>query len=577
MKRKHLIIMLLALLGITTFSQGCSKDDDDGGTEVVNGGSNNNGDNTGTNNGGSASNDDKPTNGDGTNNGGETKTDLTTLDWKVEWDYISDDFFPSWTYMQLKNKQFAEMPECVSISIPKESEGARIKLTFEGNKFMDQTVVEETVTADMIKKESYSPKKLKWKEDALVNASTPGFFNLNAVLEINGKVVQRFNQRVNYHSINECVFKVVGPNIDNGDLSPLFSTYVNEDNPNIEKILTQCEALGENRRFIGNQGTKDDVLNQMWWVWQYFSMRGTKYSSITTNSSNVVESADGTKIYNQSVRFFDQCYNEKGANCVDGSCMLASIYRKIDFDVALVLVPGHCFLAVRPQTNDVKGKEDENIIFLETTLMDNTQINGVQYNPNNADDNRKLFDFAIDYAEYEVEDNANKHGIDEVKGVYIANARAQGFKPIQHTQAINVEVIAPPTDFTPSVDIVSFNKSEHKYIGYYYNENDATDNTDYDYRYTIGFTLTYPNVESTKETGFIMGDYYYMASNGTIGQGCRMSWQKPQSTSSGTLYYYSNSTSATVYVQGYCIDDYGVYRWSSPKQVNCVYSSLGTK
>ncbi|MBR3713067.1 MAG: hypothetical protein IKM98_07690, partial [Bacteroidales bacterium] len=108
MKRKHLIIMLLALLGITTFSQGCSKDDDDGGTEVVNGGSNNNGDNTGTNNGGSASNDDKPTNGDGTNNGGETKTDLTTLDWKVEWDYISDDFFPSWTYMQLKNKQFAE-------------------------------------------------------------------------------------------------------------------------------------------------------------------------------------------------------------------------------------------------------------------------------------------------------------------------------------------------------------------------------------------------------------------------------------------------------------------------------------
>ena len=569
--------MLLALLGITTFSQGCSKDDDDGGTEVVNGGSNNNGDNTGTNNGGSASNDDKPTNGDGTNNGGETKTDLSALDWKVEWDYISDDFFPSVTYLNLTNKTYDEYPECVSISIPKESEGARIKLTVEGNEFMNQTVVEETVTADMIKKGDFSP-DLNWKQDALVNASTPGFFILNAVLEIDGKVVQRFNKRVNYHSINECVFARVGTDGSISNLSPLFSIYVNEDNPNIDKILKQCLALGENRQFVGNQGTKDAVLNQMWWVWQYFSMLGTTYSSITTTSSNEVKSSNGSIVYSQYVRFFDQCYNEKQANCVDGSCMLASIYQKIGLNVCLVLVPGHCFLAVRPQTNDVKGQEDANVIFLETTRMGITQIDGVQYNPNNANDNWALFQYAIKRAEDEFIDNVTQYGTDGANLVVsIDSARAYGFKPIQRTQAINVEVIAPPTDFTPSVDIVSFNKSEHKYIGYYYNENDATDNTDYDYRYTIGFTLTYPNVESTKETGFIMGDYYYMASNGTIGQGCRMSWQKPQSTSSGTLYYYSNSTSATVYVQGYCIDDYGVYRWSSPKQVNCVYSSLGTK
>ena len=565
--------MLLALLGITTFSQGCSKDDDDGGTEVVNGGS--------TPNDGKTTNENGSNNGDnpGTNNGGETKTDLTALDWKVEWDYISDDFFPSWTYMQLINNQYADIPECVTISIPKESEGARIKLTVEGNEFMNQTVVEETITEDMTKKGDFSP-DLNWKQDALVNASTPGFFNLNAVLEINGKVVQRFNKRVNYHSINECVSYVIGTEEGEiGDLSPLFSIYVNEDNPNIDKILKQCLALGENRQFIGNQGSKDDVLNQMWWVWQYFSMRGTKYSSITTNSSNVVESADGTKIYNQSVRFFDQCYNEKQANCVDGSCMLASIYRKIDLDVALVLVPGHCFLAVRPQTSDVKGQEDENVIFLETTCMGNTQIDNVQYNPNNEGDNWALFQYAIDYADYEVEDYLNKYGTDEVKLVFIGNARAVGFKPIQRTQEINVEVLDAPivTNYTPSVDNVSFNKSEHKYIGYYNNENDANDQTNYDYRYTIGFTLSYPNVESTSETGFIIGDASFFNSNGAVGQGCLRSWQNSQSTSSGTMYYYSNYTSATVLVQGFCIDKYGNYHWSSIKQVDCVYSALGTK
>lgn len=433
MKRKHLIFMLLALLGITTFSQGCSKDDDDGGTEVVNGGSNNN---------------------DGKTTNENDSTDPTALDWKVEWDYISDDFFPSWTYMQLTNKNMADYPECVTISMPKDSEGARIKLTVEGNKFMDQTVVEETVTADMIKKGDFLP-DLNWKEDALVNAGTPGFFNLNAVLEINGKVVQRFNKRVNYHSINECVLSVIGTEDDGIDLRPLASIYVNEDNPNIDKILKQCLALGENRRFIGNQGTKDYVLNQMWWVWQYFSMRGTTYSNIPKTSSNEVKSSNGSIVYSQYVRFFDQCYNEKQANCIDGSCLLASIYQKIGLNVCLVLVPGHCFLAVRPQTADVKGQEDENIIFLETTCMGITQIDGVQYNPKNANDNWALFQYAIKCAEDEFIDNVTQYGTDGANLVVsIDDARAHGFKPIQRTQEINVEVLDAPevTDFTPLVD-----------------------------------------------------------------------------------------------------------------------------
>lgn len=563
------LFWIAAVVSPLILCQGCSKDDDDGGTEIVNGG---------TTNGDKNSNDGKNTNDDGTNNGSETPTDLTKLDWKVEWDYISDEFFPSWTYMQLINNQYVELPECVTISIPIESEGARIKLTVEGNEFMNQTVVEETITADMIKKGDFSP-DLNWKQEALVNASTPGFFNLNAVLEINDKVVKRFNKRVNYHSINDCVYAVEGTEEGDIDLTSLFSIYVNEDNPNIDKILKQCLALGENRQFIGNQGTIYDVLNQMWWVWQYFSMRGSSYSSITTNSSNVVESSDGTKIYNQSVRFFDQCYNEKQTNCVDGSCMLASIYRKIGLDVALVLVPGHCFLAVRPQTADVKGQEDENVIFLETILMGNTQIDRVQYDPKNEGDNFALFQYALNCANYEVEDNINKYGADRVKGVYIGNARNLGFKPIQRTQTIDVEVLDAPivSDYTPSVDNVSFNKSEHKYIGYYNNENDANDNTDYDYRYTIGFTLSYPSVESTIETGFIIGDYEYFISNGVSGQGYRRRWQPSQGTSSSSMYYYSNNTSATVFVQGYCIDKYGYEHKSSFEAVNCIYSAMGTK
>ena len=127
------LFWIAAVVSPLILCQGCSKDDDDGGTEIVNGG---------TTNGDKNSNDGKNTNDDGTNNGSETPTDLTKLDWKVKWDYISDDLFPSFTYMQLISHQFADAPECVSITIPKESEGARIKLTVEGNDFINQTVVE---------------------------------------------------------------------------------------------------------------------------------------------------------------------------------------------------------------------------------------------------------------------------------------------------------------------------------------------------------------------------------------------------------------------------------------------------
>ncbi|MBP5503293.1 MAG: hypothetical protein J6Y24_10960 [Bacteroidales bacterium] len=543
------LLLIAAIVSPMIIFQGCSKDKDDGEPEIVNGGSNNN--------------------NNGNNNGVENNTDLSKLDWKVKWDYLSDDFFPSWTYMQLINNNYADLPECISISIPKESEGARIKLTVEDNEFINQTIVEETVTADIIKDENYAP-KLKWKQDALINAIIPGFFNLNAVLEINDKVVQRFNKRIKYHSINDCVNTVNGI---------MYSIYVNEDNPNIDKILKQCLALGNNRQFVGNQWSKGDVLNQMWWVWQYFSMRGITYSDITTNSSNEIESINGTKFSCQHVRFFDQCYNEKQANCVDGSCLLASIYRKIGLDVALVLEPNHCFLAVRPKTNDVKGHEDENIIYLETTCMGNTQINDVEYNPKNVDDNWNLFQYAIKCANKKVEDYKNEHGTKDAMIVYIDDARAKGYKPIQRTEEINDDVLDAPevTDFTPTVDKVSFNKSEHKYIGYYNNENDANDQTDYDYRYTIGFTVSYPNVESTKETGIIIGDASYFSSNGNRGQGCKARWPNSQSTSSGSMYYYSNSTSVTVSVQGYCIDKHGNYHWSTIKGVDCVYSAMGTK
>ena len=359
---------------------------------------------------------------DGTNgtiSGDDDPTGVTKLDWNIEWDYISDEFYPSFTYMQLLCSMLKDAPECISITVPKDAVGAKLTLTIEDNLFMDKTVLEETVTADKVKDGDwdYFP-TINWKQDALLNADQSGFFNLNVVLEANNKVVKRITQRITYHSINDCVFGIVDDE-DFIDLYTLFTAYVNEDNPKIDGILKECLEGGDKREFFGDQGTKQDIIEQMYWIWEYFARRNTRYSDITNSSTNDPD------VYSQYVRFFDQCLNNKQANCVDGSCLLASIYRKIGLDVALVIIPGHCFLAVRPTSSDVEGEEDENIIFLETTLMgsapDESQI-------------RDYFEYAIKSGFQTVEELVDEGKEDEVKLVYIGDAREIGIKPIPRTR-----------------------------------------------------------------------------------------------------------------------------------------------
>ena len=100
----------------------------------------------------------------------------------------------------------------------------------------------------------------------------------------------------------------------------------------------------------------------MEWIWNYFANKGTRYSDIT-GSSNFSE-----KINSQYIRFFEQVIDNNQANCIDGTCMLASFYKKIGLDVNIILVPGHAFLAVAGTKRDKEGLPLK-LYYLETTMM----------------------------------------------------------------------------------------------------------------------------------------------------------------------------------------------------------------
>ncbi|MFI3295439.1 MAG: hypothetical protein R3Y19_05410 [Rikenellaceae bacterium] len=320
-------------------------------------------------------------------------------------------FYPSLAVWNASNEDPSDVFYSFFLNAP--SARSVIRITIEETTLNQQTIIQE-VASEAGEMVVYPV--IKWKYDELTRLSQGGSTTMTCILEIDGKEIDRINYVIKYCSINECVYGMFDEDEEWVDISEMFSLYVNEDYPQIDNILQEILAVDRDRQFLDYQGDAQDFVNQLVWVWEYFSNRGTRYSNVV-NTSTVSEN-----VGSQYVRFIDQVINNVQANCVDGSVILASIYRKIGLDPYLIFVPGHCFLAVGyPQELDMGeyGSTDEEggVVLIETTLMgDNT-------------DHITSFNEAIEVITY---DELNKRiEEDEYYVVNIEEARMAGYMPIK--------------------------------------------------------------------------------------------------------------------------------------------------
>ena len=159
-------------------------------------------------------------------------------------------------------------------------------------------------------------------------------------------------------SINDCPRVIVYDKDNVEDISYMFAAYVNEQHPFVDKILRESLDSGVVEAFDGYQsGNVENVIRQVYSIWDALSRRDVRYSSITATA------AVNQVVPSQHVRFIDQTINNAQANCVDGSALMASLLQKIEIQTALILVPGHCYLAF---ALDPEGKQ---WMGLETTLI----------------------------------------------------------------------------------------------------------------------------------------------------------------------------------------------------------------
>ena len=197
---------------------------------------------------------------------------------------------------------------------------------------------------------------VKWKYDNLYRLRQQGSVDISFTLFLNDEEVDIKTLRINYRTVNECPLSIVNKG-QYHDFRWLFTAFVNEDHPYIDSIMNDMLQQGIATSFNGYQRNADKVKEQVMAVWYYAQNRGITYSSISCTSN------PSKNVASQSIRFFDEVYKNKQANCIDACVFFSSILRKIGLEPLIFVEPCHAYLGYYTD----KSKKD--IALLETTII----------------------------------------------------------------------------------------------------------------------------------------------------------------------------------------------------------------
>ncbi len=201
---------------------------------------------------------------------------------------------------------------------------------------------------------------LDWDVPRLLALPTPLATRLQFTLERDDAPAGAHEVAVSLRPLNEALY-FVRDGGDSVDLSWIFAAYVDERGTAVERILDAAIKSGIVDKFDGYAGADPDrVYRQVWAIWQALTEHGIRYSGADPAIGR------GPGVFSQRVRFIDETWNDRSANCVDGSVLIASVLQRIGLRSFLVLVPGHAFVGFYTDA------DAQHAAYLETTLLGGT-------------------------------------------------------------------------------------------------------------------------------------------------------------------------------------------------------------
>jgi hypothetical protein len=143
------------------------------------------------------------------------------------------------------------------------------------------------------------------------------------------------------------------------DLSPYLGAFVTPNAPAVMKFIGEAREFHPIHQFAGYQHGEEDVLSQVRALYRALKEKaGITY----VNSVISFNPGDGSEVH-QRVRLPRESLADKQANCLDGVVLFASLLEGISLNPALVIVPGHAFVAWEAASGSKEWK------YLETTRI----------------------------------------------------------------------------------------------------------------------------------------------------------------------------------------------------------------
>ncbi len=165
------------------------------------------------------------------------------------------------------------------------------------------------------------------------------------------------------------------------DLTPYLGAFVTPNARPVMEFLRKAAALHPDGQLAGYQGDPTKVEPQIKAIYDALKEAGVTY----INSVIDFSPDDGTA--GQRVRLPADSLGDKGANCLDGTLLLASLLEAVSMSPGIVIIPGHAFLAYESWSSQ-PGKPAE-WRYLETTMI---AKNDFQAARDFADQNAKKYE-----------------------------------------------------------------------------------------------------------------------------------------------------------------------------------------
>ena len=265
------------------------------------------------------------------------------FDWRVEVTPAGE-LFPALELSQIPADDAADAGNgLLRVHLAGAAPASRARVTVATPGLVAPTVLDVTLAGEQVLRP-----RLDWDIDALRALAAARTQDLEVTIERDGQptLVRRVPVRV--HPLDEALYFVRDGDA-RIDLGFAFAAWVDPHAAVVDELIALAGIAEGRERVDGVAAARA--------IWVALERRGLRYADEGAGISQ------GPVIYSQRVRLLADTWNERVANCLDGSVLIASALERLGIRSMLVLVPGHAFIGFE------SGGDSRHVEFLETTLL----------------------------------------------------------------------------------------------------------------------------------------------------------------------------------------------------------------